>query len=222
MGRLRPSASGSTSTCTTVGVRADQRAVAHRPHVQGAAPADDEVGAADQLGGERRGEPAGDRRATTGCRGTGRWPRRSWPAAHRCARRAPPAPLGSPARGRRGRRRTPAARRRRAPRRGGRRRRVRRRLAARPAASGARSAPAGTSAACTSSGRLSTTVRRSCARRPVRRGGVGDARSRRTSPASTRRRPPRPAPAGRRRSSTAGRSPRRPARAAACGSWPPR
>ncbi len=37
----------------------DQMSVPHRPHVEGAAPPDDQVGAADQLGGERRGEPAG-------------------------------------------------------------------------------------------------------------------------------------------------------------------
>ena len=42
------------------GAVGDQPAVPHRPHVQGAAPADDQVGAADQLGGQRRGEPAGD------------------------------------------------------------------------------------------------------------------------------------------------------------------
>ena len=40
--------------------RADQRAVPRRPHVQGAAPADDQVRVADQLGGQGRGEPAGD------------------------------------------------------------------------------------------------------------------------------------------------------------------
>ena len=42
--------------CRTIG---DEPTVAHRPHVQGAAPPDDQVGAVDQLGGERRGEPAG-------------------------------------------------------------------------------------------------------------------------------------------------------------------
>ena len=42
--------------CRTVG---DQPTVPHRPHVEGAAPPDDQVGAVDQLGGERRGEPAG-------------------------------------------------------------------------------------------------------------------------------------------------------------------
>ena len=48
------------STCTTVASGSDERPVAHRPHVQGASPADDQVGATDQLGRERRGEPAGD------------------------------------------------------------------------------------------------------------------------------------------------------------------
>jgi hypothetical protein len=42
------------------GVLAHQRPVPHRPHVQGAAPADDEVGGLDQLGGQRGGEPAAD------------------------------------------------------------------------------------------------------------------------------------------------------------------
>ena len=40
------------------GLRADQVAVPHRPHVQRAAPAHDQVGRADQLGGQRGGEPA--------------------------------------------------------------------------------------------------------------------------------------------------------------------
>ena len=42
------------------GARRDQRAVPHRPHVQRAAPADDEVRAPDQLGRQRRGEAAAD------------------------------------------------------------------------------------------------------------------------------------------------------------------
>src|SRR5690606_4502874 len=42
------------------GVRRDQPAVPGSPHVQRAAPGDDQVRAADELGGERGGETAGD------------------------------------------------------------------------------------------------------------------------------------------------------------------
>ena len=42
------------------GVVGDQPAVPHGPHVQRAAPADDQVGGADELGGQRGGEAAGD------------------------------------------------------------------------------------------------------------------------------------------------------------------
>src|SRR6185369_10347642 len=42
------------------GSRADQPAMARGPHVEGAAPGDDEIGLGDELGGERRGEPARD------------------------------------------------------------------------------------------------------------------------------------------------------------------
>jgi len=42
------------------GARADQGAVPHGPHVQRAAPTDDEVGAGDQLGGQRGREATGD------------------------------------------------------------------------------------------------------------------------------------------------------------------
>lgn len=43
-----------------LGVGTDQGAVPHRPHVQGAAETDDQVGAGDQFGGERGGESSGD------------------------------------------------------------------------------------------------------------------------------------------------------------------
>ena len=94
-GRLAPSASGSRSTCTTVASGADQPAVPGRPHVQRAAPADDEVGAADQLGGERRGEPAGDaeRPRVPANRPVGhRRGGQQRPAAARPALERPPAP----------------------------------------------------------------------------------------------------------------------------------
>ena len=58
--RWAPSASAVSSTCTTVAPGRDQRAVPHRPHVQGAAPADDQVGVADQLGRAGGGEAARD------------------------------------------------------------------------------------------------------------------------------------------------------------------
>ena len=57
-GRCAPIADTSSSTCTTVVSGPISRAVAHRPHVERAAPADDQVGRADQLGRERRGEAA--------------------------------------------------------------------------------------------------------------------------------------------------------------------
>ena len=57
-----------SSTWTTVGAGADQRAVPGGPHVQRAAPADDQVGARDQLGGAGRRSRRRPR-ATTGDRG---------------------------------------------------------------------------------------------------------------------------------------------------------
>ena len=190
--------------------RADQLAVPHRPHVQRAAPADDQVGAADQLGRQRRGEAAGDVERPPV---VVEQPLRGGARREQRARCAPPVPRSASRASvtrRPVRRRTPDAatptstRRQRvdlgrhpAPRRRG--HRVRR-------TDGSRS-PA--SSACTASGRFSSTVRRPRSARVVRGdgrrdcvGGDFDAHRHRTD----RRRP---APPGRRRSSTAARSPRR-------------
>ena len=133
------------------------------------------------------------------------------------------AQLGRGRRARPGRRRTPAA----APRRARRpARRPPRRTAARRQH---RRAPGGTGGAvdrlaCTSSGRLSTTVRRSRHRGRVGPDGVGDRGRRRRAPARAPRRPPRPARPGRCGSSSAARPSRcrRRAPSAGCGSWRPR
>ena len=177
-GRWAPSASGVEVDLHHRRVRADQRAVPHRPHVQRAAPADDEVGAADQLGGQRRGEAAGDaerprvagEQAVRDGRGREQRARRRRPARAAPARR----------RGRRGRRRTPGAARRRA---SGPAPRPRRRRGRGGASAGtAGSSAAGAGAAWTSSGRLSTTVRRSLDGRPVRADDVGGGRGGRVHP----------------------------------------
>ena len=203
----------SSSTWTTVAPAADQPAVPHRPHVQRAAPADDQVGAADQLGGQRRGEAAGDverpRVAREQALGDGR--RRQQRAAalgERLQRRA-----GSRRRGRRGRPRRPAAR------------AARERLGE-PAdavrVGSGRRAPAGQpgprpDAAGTSRGlHVQRQVEHDgpalvAAPSQTAAARLADRVVRRRRRARAPRRRPRPAPPGRRRSSTAAGSPRRPA-----------
>ena len=165
----------SRSTWTTVVPVADERAVAQRPHVQRAAPPDEQVGVADQLGGDRRGEaaadvevervaaeqPARDRRggeqrarcASASARSGSRAAARAAPGQeHRAARAREqvgqpprPPPAAATGAGRRGRRRRP------------------------------RPGPV-YSAACTSSGSPSTTVRRSATAVRQARASVGHRR----------------------------------------------
>ena len=107
--RWAPSASAVSSTCTTVAPGGDQRAVAHRPHVEGAAPADDQVGVADQLGSARATRSRPRPRATTGGRANS-------PLATADSASSAPERRGrigdarDPRRGRRARPRRPAAR----------------------------------------------------------------------------------------------------------------
>ena len=148
------------------------------------------------------------RRATTGCRGTGPWPRPRWPAARRRRR---PAPSSSARRapGRRARRRRPAAARAAssvgqprdvAPRRSGRG----------PARRAARSASRSDDAAGTVQGlHVERQVEQDRRAGPATALATAAAawsrhRRRRVDPHATRRRPPRPAPAGRRGSSERG------------------
>ena len=182
-----------------------------------------QVGAGDQLGGQRRGEPAGDVERP---RVAGKSPLRHRRGGQQ--RAAPPRPASSDLGAARARAPRPAMN---TGRRGaGEQRRPARATAVaagrrQPARHGGRRRRSGRRpAACTSSGRLSRTVRRSAAAAPARAAPRRRPRDRPVRPARHRAdrggqgRPGRPG------SWTAARWPpsRRPAPPAACGSSPPR